>query len=189
MTRVILIVWAGVATILAVHFKLREPPPARIERRDRSRTVALERRVRELQAALGSTLASPAEEAPDTPSGIEDLFARYRARGEHPADTQALLREMYRRIGSDAASHGAIMETLAEAEDDDAAFAVVELLVLNPFTKLTRSSEVTRRIREQARELMTSDPAWRRDAAARILFGYEQPTRDDVLLGIERLAA
>ena len=187
MARAILIVWAGAATILAIHFATREPPPVRVERRDRGRTVALERRVRELQSALGAALA-PAPDATETPDEIGDLFRRYRNRGENPAESQALLREMYRRIGSDAASHWEIMKSLAEAEDDDAAVAVVELLVLNPFTRLTRNSDVTRRIRDQARELMASGPAWRRDAAARILFGYEQPTRDDVLLGMERLA-
>jgi len=186
MTRAVLVVWACVATVLAIHFATREPPPVRVERRNRSRTAALERRVRELQTALAAAIP-PSEEASETNARVDDLLARYRAGTGGTQEAQDLIRDLYGRIATDPSFHMAVMETLAEAKDDDAAFAVVELLVLNPFTKLARNSTVTAKIRDQARELMTSGTTWQRDAAARILFGYADPSREDVLVAIEQI--
>ncbi len=188
--RAFLLLWAAAATILAVHFALRESPAPRTMGRDlgrdRDRTVALERRVRDLQAALATTLR-PTAETTESGNDIATLTERYREQEGNARERGVLIREIYGKLASDASHHLTVMNLLGQASNDDEAFTIVELLVLNPFVKTIRNGDVTEQILDQARALMISGEPWQRDAAARILYGYKSPSRDDVLIGIERI--
>lgn len=197
----LLALWAATASILAAHFHAREVPRTRIPPGqrgpvDHERTRHLSRRVTQLETALAAAFEPPAPGVDDPPieDRISSLLEQERRMIEMERVSTADLFEVQRKLqallASDADSHLVLMELLGASRSEAEAEDILSYLTESPFTRLVRADSVTARLLEEARSLLTTGPSPHlRSAAARVLYGYEPPRKDDVLFGLEQLNA
>ncbi|MHC4550012.1 MAG: hypothetical protein ACYTEZ_14670 [Planctomycetota bacterium] len=201
----VLLLWAVIASLLAAHFYPRDVPRSRtnadrLRAADHERTRHLSRRVRELEAALAATLDPPGNDAgagdasgPPLKERIASLLAQERRLIESDrvktTDLQKVQRQLYALVAHDVEAHLVLMELLKGSTDEDEADEILSYLIENAFSRMVRSRAVTAHLREEARKLLATAPSPHlRSAAARVLYGYDPPRRDDVLFGLERLS-
>ncbi|MHC4471902.1 MAG: hypothetical protein ACYS99_13160 [Planctomycetota bacterium] len=201
----VLLLWAVVATIAAIWLALRsEPtvapgkPPVEQVRTEPDRPYR-PRGAGSLEGFLALALAPPVPEKEDgrpVPEQVRALFKEHLAH-QDPEDwssgkSQEIHRKMFALVARSEEAHLALMEILAEA-DEDAAHEVLTFLVWNPFVKQITNRDVTLAIKARAREMIASDPGLaRREAAIRILFRYDEydpEGRSNFDFGLERLDA
>ncbi len=206
----ILLVWAVVATIAAIWLALSPEPtvapgksPPELIRTEPERTEPgrprRPRSAESLEGFLALALAPPVPEEDDGRPVAERVRALFK---EHLAHTRILdhssekALEIYRKLGALVAfhieAHPALMEILAEAEDEDTVHEVLSFLIWSPFAKLAGTYEkVTRAIKARAKEVIASDPSVaRREGAIRVLFRYRKYDPDgraNFDFGLERL--
>lgn len=178
-----------------------EEPPASYSPRAIAR---LERRIARMREALATVLSSgaaqattptgadasePAEPAPQRLLSLMDELRRLEDGDEWTTDKWlAIAHEQNTLLSSDPATHLALMERLGEATSEDAALDVLSLLTENPFTDFVHDAATIAAIHSRARELLTDARPYVRAAAARVLYAYGDHTREDVLIGLARLA-
>lgn len=187
--RVLLLVWALGATVLAALWMPRPAPAPRSPAG--SEIPRLRLRIAELEEALGGAAALPptGAEAPR----LEDVIAAARSAAADPDATtgarQAADRALDALLARDADAHAVLARMLPCADEETADF-LLAALVHNPFAKAARKKEVTDGILSIAASCLKAEQPHVRAAAATLLLGYAGPPEPPhVLLAMDALAA